>query len=399
MIASTPFLAVIYSPADFGAYAGFVALSAIIGSFSTLRLDVLVPLVDKTKTMSAFLQICVFGPFVFCAVIFPFLLFTAPETFDFLSVEITHVQSILMLLLSLGVSGALTMRALATRLLEFGLIGKLQIARVFYVLTFSFVIGLSFPELRSCGLILGQIFGDFLYSVTMFFCVVSQNVRKRIFKCNLQRLAEAIKTEKRAVQTLMTTQFLATIYERLPSITLLLAFGPIEAGFYELASRFSRAPAAIFSSAFDDIFKQKAVALWRRSKRFDDLIRFGFMMTANFSLVLFLIAWFLMPIFVEVILTRNWHNVWPTMSLLLVVSVFSFNSKCFDKVPLILGAHHFIFYWHFSRFLIEVGSSFLALVGVLTYVEWLFVIAATRSALYSWKLAGSYRLSKSTRLL
>ena len=28
------------------------------------------------------------------------------------------------------------------------------------------------------------------------------------------------------------------------------------------ASRFSRAPAAIFSSAFDDIFKQKAVALY-----------------------------------------------------------------------------------------------------------------------------------------
>ena len=66
MIASTPLLAFIYSPADFGAYAGFVALSAIIASFSTLRLDVLVPLVDKTKTMSAFLQICVSGPYIFC---------------------------------------------------------------------------------------------------------------------------------------------------------------------------------------------------------------------------------------------------------------------------------------------------------------------------------------------
>ena len=399
MIASTPLLAFIYSPADFGAYAGFVALSAIIASFSTLRLDVLVPLVDKTKTMSAFLQICVSGPYIFCAVIFPFLLFTPPERFDFLSVEITHEQSILMLLLmSLRVSGAFTMRAVATRLLEFGLIGKMQIARVFCVLIFSFVIGLSFPELRSCGLILGQIFGDFLYSVTMFFYVVSHSTRKRILTCNPQRLAEAIKTEQRAVQTLMTTQFLATIYERLPSITLLLAFGPIEAGFYELASRFSRAPAAIFSSAFDDIFKQKAVALWRRSKRFDDLIRFGFIITGGFSFVLFLIAWFSMPIFVEVILTKGWQNVWPTLSLLLVVSVFSFNSKCFDKVPLILRAHHFIFYWHFLRFLIEVVSSFLALVGVVTYMEWLFVIAATRSALYSWKLIGSYQLSKSARL-
>ena len=188
--------------------------------------------------MSAFLQICVSGPYIFCAVIFPFLLFTPPERFDFLSVEITHEQSILMLLLmSLGVSGAFTMRAVATRLLEFGLIGKMQIARVFLCFDIFICCWSVFSRATKLCLILGQIFGDFLYSVTMFFYVVSHSTRKRILTCNPQRLAEAIKTEQRAVQTLMTTQFLATIYERLPSITLLLAFGPIDAGFYELGSQ------------------------------------------------------------------------------------------------------------------------------------------------------------------
>ena len=66
MIASTPLLAFIYSPADFGAYVGLLRLAQLLPVFH-LRLDVLVPLVDKTKTMSAFLQICVSGPYIFCA--------------------------------------------------------------------------------------------------------------------------------------------------------------------------------------------------------------------------------------------------------------------------------------------------------------------------------------------
>ena len=124
-----------------------VALSAIIVSFSTLRLDVLVPLVDKTKTMSAFLQICVFGPSVFCAVIFPFLLFTAPETFDFLSVEIITHNPYWFCCFCLWASRRINNAGIGNTLLEFGLIGKLQIARV---LCSDILIcyWLSFPELR-----------------------------------------------------------------------------------------------------------------------------------------------------------------------------------------------------------------------------------------------------------
>ena len=144
MIAAAPFLASVYSPKQFGIYAGYFALSSILVSFSSLRLDVLIPFVGSLKKMTAFLQACLIGPLIICIFFLSLSLCTPVDLIEFLGMDGSQTKKALMVsVMCLSIAGMISIKSLAVRLGKFNIIGKAQIMRIACIIVVSYLLATS----------------------------------------------------------------------------------------------------------------------------------------------------------------------------------------------------------------------------------------------------------------
>jgi O-antigen/teichoic acid export membrane protein len=296
-----------------------------------------------------------------------------------------------------GVAGMAAMRGLAVRQGWFSRIGMLQVIRALILIVASFAMGFMGLVEFGIGLIAGQALGDLVFAVMLWRELAPRN-KSRLLTLHPRKMLESIQREASAVKTLSLTQAMAILYERSPPLVILSAFGPVEAGFYALAVRIAQAPATLVASAFDDVFRQRAARIWAQGKRFTQLMRYGIALTLAMSVVPMGLAMLATPFVVEPVFGHEWGGAATTLIVMLGVSIFSFNSKSFDKVPIMLKAHRFIFAWHSMRLSLEVSAGTLAILGVIDYDTWLLFVAVGRSVLYAIKLVACFSLARTTPL-
>ena len=398
MVVSAPFLTAVFPPAAFGAFAAVVAISNILVTFASLRCDVLIPFARRQADVAAFIQIVVLGPLAVSLLLVALLALVPDEAAASIGLDSSFRDAAFLVpLAAAGVASLAAMRGLAVRQGRFSRIGLLQVIRVLVLIGASFAMGFMGLTALGIGLIAGQAFGDLVFALMLWFSLAPRH-KSRLLTVHPRRILESIRTEASAVKTLSSTQAMAILYERSPPLVILMAFGPVEAGFYALAVRIAQAPATLVASAFDDVFRQRAARIWSQGKRFTQLMRNGIALTLAVSVVPLGLGMLVAPSVVEPVFGPEWTGAATTLVVMLGVAIFAFNSKSFDKVPIMLKAHRFIFAWHSTRLILELGAGLLAFRGYLDYQEWLMVVAIGRSVLYSIKIGTAFYLARTVPL-
>ena len=400
MIVVSPLLPRLFSPEDFGIFAVVVAIASILTTFSSLRLDVLIPFSRSRTTAVAFTQFVVLVAAACAVLITIALLVFRTSLAPWIGVDPSAPYTVLLLPAMIVVlAGMAAVRGLAVRGSAFRAIGRAQIVRVLMLIAVSLALGYSgLVAATGAGLIIGQLTGDLFFTLWLLL-VLPRPLVMMLLRIRLGRIARAIKTQKSAVAALSTTQMMAVVYERAPIFAITAAYGPIYAGFYALAARVAGGPASLVASAFDDVFRQRASKSWNAGKRFDGLIRRGLVLTLALSAVPALLLIVAMPNIIVPIFGPDWADATYTMVLMFAVALFGFNSKAFDKTSIILEAHRFIYVWHSARMTLEVCAAALALANLCSYEVYLAIVATGRAALYVAKLVVGSHLAKTMPLL
>ncbi len=386
-VASLPLLAALFPPEAMGAFSSVLALASLVVTFGSLRVEVLVPLVAWPKQAMRFAQMALLGPLlvVLFIALFGWILPLGSLTFKNSELSLQHLALALPLPV-IGIAAMTTFRGLAVRNARFRAIGNAQILRSVVALAISLALGLAgFIEL-GLGLLIGQALADMSFALWVWFRL-PRRFRARLLRPNFGQWRAALRDEWRTVTTLSVTQVMAVLYMRSPVLVILAAFGPIEAGLYALAVRIAQAPSTLVAQAFDDVFRHRAARLVANGQGIRRLMLRGLALTLAVSVLPFCLAILAVPWLVDLVFPASWAGLDFTLMVILGLSILAFNSKAFDKVPILFRANRFIFAWHSARALLELGAAILALQGLIGYESWLIGVALGRSLLYALRLA------------
>lgn len=394
MVISAPLLTAVFPPAAFGAFAAVQAASNILVTFVSLRLDVLIPFARRQSDVAGFIQVVILGPLSAALLIACILMTLPPTALTWLGLDnTTGTASLLIPFAAISIACMAAMRGLAVRQGRFSMIGTAQIVRVITLIAASYSMGVLGWTEFGLGLIAGQALGDLIFAVIIWRAISSRH-KLRLLSFHPRRILASIRSEASAIKTLSSTQAMAILYERSPPLVILTAFGPVEAGFYALAVRIAQAPATLVAKAFDDVFRQRAARSWAKGQRFTGLMRNGLIITMTASIIPMSLAILATPSLVGPIFGQDWNDASTSIVILLGVAIFAFNSKAFDKVPIMLKAHRYIFAWHSARMFVEVGAGVLAVGGLIGYETWLQIVASGRAGLYIVNLVASFVLAR-----
>ncbi|KXG81457.1 lipopolysaccharide biosynthesis protein [Pseudomonas mosselii] len=107
------------------------------------------------------------------------------------------------------------------------------------------------------GLIVGQLLGQFV-SVLFFFVSYRQEGRGKLRRVNFIRILCVARKYKSYPKFMVPGQVMNVGANELPLLLLTVLYGPSVAGLYSLAQRVMTAPLSLFANAIGDVYRQRA---------------------------------------------------------------------------------------------------------------------------------------------
>lgn len=255
-----PFLARLYSAESFGVFAVFYAIAAIVGTFSTLRLDTALPVVEDLKERTSLAQLSFFISVTGATIFLGFWLVVPVERF-------THFQQEVVF----GVATAAASLLISILLIQTQLsikAGEMRTISVRYLVEKCVTVGMSFALFRVSeryGLIFAQIAGSFS---SMIVLAIGTNASLFRFQAVSFRSARALFSKYRdfplhnglgILFQMLTTQVPALFFS---------IFYPLNmVGFYNLAQRIVDAPNALVVSSLGTVFYRRILTADRPDMR------------------------------------------------------------------------------------------------------------------------------------
>lgn len=250
VVISSPLLTRIYTPEQFGIFAVFSAISAIIGVSIGLRYEFAIPVAKKEKDALALVFVTALASLFMTFLLMLILLIWG----DFLS-EILGVGSmpgILWLLppalLIWGIGSALSFWAIrrdlfrlnaANRIIQFGSQAVGQV-------------GLGLLGLGGIGLVLGYLLGYLTRLIHL-----ARGLRADIAQLrrpSAARLWHALRSQWHYPAFSASSSVLQTACHMLPAVLVALLYGPALAGFFALSQRVVGLPVRLFSDSASQVF-------------------------------------------------------------------------------------------------------------------------------------------------
>lgn len=238
----TPFLARIYSPADFGVYATVMAIASVVAAISALRFDASIP-AAADEDVRLLLQAGIILPLVVC----PLALFSLKATIDFTGwgrnlLDEVPIQSVLFVALFQGMVAVLL--AYCTRAAWFG---RSALIRLIQASGFAIFAIFAFGSLEF-ALAFGWI-------IALFFGLV---VCGSAFSINSEGMFGAIRRTWRFPIMSVPMTLLDSMAVALPVMLLVDTFGSADAGAYTQVQRLIGAPLILCGLAVAQVFYKNA---------------------------------------------------------------------------------------------------------------------------------------------
>ena len=287
MLAVTPLLTRLYTPADFGIFAAFSASMGLISVISSFRYELAIPLMRNDRSARSML-VSALGLNALTAIVATIAVVIWREEFA----RLLNAPGLAgyLLLIPLGILGAGSYRALnlwVLRKQEFAVIAQTKLFQSVTNVVVQVVAG--FGGIGAVGLIIGHVLGFTAGSLRLARDVAFRrhSIRSR---ANRRRAIGLLAGHGRFPKFDVPASLVDYLGVQLPNLALVAIFSPAVAGIYFLAERVLTAPMSIVSQALG----QTVLAGAR------DMIREGRIMRQTFLVVLGLTALVSVPAIVVI---------------------------------------------------------------------------------------------------
>ena len=382
---TAPVITRIYLPEHFGVLSVFVALTALLVPFGTLRYTMAIPLPrhDGAATNLAVLS----GILLFCVSVFSFFFFwlLGPAILGVLSMEqlLPYWWLLPLAVAGTGMYELLTNWAVRER--AFKPLAKTQVWQ--QVLGATVKIGLGFLGFKPVGLLIGQIFnqaGGVLSLLRSFSEKFSANIRhvsKKRMQFLILRYADFPKFR-------LPSQFLMVIATKAPLLYFAWQFGAETAGQFGLAMMVLLLPVNLIGQNTGKAYYGEIAKLGRNNS--DEIYKLTKKITINLfkiSIVPFITLLVLGPWLFEIIFGDSWREAGVFASILAINLLTMFVANPITNALNVVGKQAYYFQINFIRLFLIIFvfsiSYFLEFNPYITLITYSLIISCHRLFVYA----------------
>ncbi len=208
------------------------------------------------------------------------------------------------------------------------------------------------------GLIVGQMAGQLLATLFLAASIPAQE-RRRIRSISVKRMVWVARKHLDYPKYMVPGQAMSVGAAELPLLLLSVVFGAGVAGYYALAQRVMAAPLSLVASAVGDVYRQKAAERFAREGECRDLFRATLTRLLLFAFLPALPVLLFGPSLFAFVFGDGWRSAGEVAALLSVLVFFQTVSSPLSSTLLLRGWLKLEFMWQFSR---------LALVALIFYL-------------------------------
>lgn len=392
-LSATPVISRLYTPEAFGYFGVVINVMSILALFATFRAEVLIPIVKRKRDAQSILFLIVTWSAIFSGtglillVLFGDLIGNRFDIFRQYEHVALYIPVLAFLLAAYSALRYYRIRNEHYTSVAFGQILR-SIFNVFATIGYALIP--VFPP-GAQGLVIGQTTGDAVFSLSML--KIGKREAAQILNTSRSMIWRMFARNGKLLKTMFFTQCLATTYQRIPILIIAITFGPVQAGFFALAEKVIAGPTALVSTPIGDVYRQKAVAAFRRSGRFHDELKRTIKLAVGLATLPFLAAILLTPYLIGPVFGDKWVGASDVFVVLLIGSYVSFVVQPLDKGGWIVGATGYIITYHTFRFVFELAVGLAAIYGQLSFIEFLVGLTVVRTFALTYMLAKEWRFS------
>jgi len=241
LLLSTPVLARMYTPLDFGYFATSVGLAMIFSSVAFFRYDAAI-LIDDKKTNPVMLLHLSLYLVLISSLIFSIFLVATQDTQFYQSIvpKKLDIFEMIILYLMFSLSGLLT--TWHARFNRFSLISASKIILASSVVGFQYF---GYRVFGGIGLILGNIGGLLLANGFLLFNILIKDTESVFVRPKFNDLKNCLNAHINFPKYSIFSTLLNGLSNQLPSMLFARSFGAAYAGYYTMSTRFTRGPVGL----------------------------------------------------------------------------------------------------------------------------------------------------------
>ncbi|MEL6386829.1 MAG: oligosaccharide flippase family protein [Pseudomonadota bacterium] len=300
---AAPIIGRLYTPSDYAPLAAFAAISAVVGTVSTLQLSNAIIAERRTANANAIAGFCLvlaFGAAVIMGIL-ALILHWAFQTDPSAAMITTWL---LWLPLATLAGGAMsTIRTLANRR---GLYNSLSaIPIIIALVTTGTTLGLGFLAAGPNGPILGFLAGQ--ATALIAYIWLSRHIGIALPKLSMGRIRAILRRHKRFPLYSLPSAFIGTTALQLPVYSLTALGAQAMVGAFSRARFFSGTPFTLIGGAIGEVYRQRASEAYRSSGSCRELLVRTALMSTTIGAVPVVALLVFGPLLFEIILGPNWR--------------------------------------------------------------------------------------------
>ncbi len=253
-IAVSPLLTRMYSAAEMGHWATFVAVASVAGILVDLRFSLAIVLADTTAHGFALLCICV-AVSLAVSVLLATMLLTLLIVFGRLPFHLDHAELLPLAVLALGLNQSLY--SWSNRQLRYRLMAKSKIAQSSLASLVAVAAGWLYPQGHYNGLICGYVFGT-IAGVSLLVWGVCALDRHLIRDLRMSAMPSVAHRYRRFPILGIPADLVNVTTNQLPVFMLGYFHSSNAVGLFSLTLRVLVAPISLIARAVQDVFKDRA---------------------------------------------------------------------------------------------------------------------------------------------
>lgn len=384
-----PILTRIYTPAEFGVLASFLAVFGIFSAFVTLKFDQAIILPKKDEEAFNVLLITITTVLLVSLVFF--ILFVFLKSFFIKLFNEKELDNWLYFVpLSLFLYGLY--QAVYYWFNRKKYYRKISAASIVQSgggagAKISFGVN-NYPG----GLIFGTLIGQFVSIIVMFFFIF-KDIRKLLKFLSFSMVKAQIRRFSKLALVVTTSTSIQSFYIQIPILYIGRYYNMSVLGFVSIAKRLIAAPVSIIARAFGDVFRQQATDEYHKTGRFDKIYLSTLKKSIIVSIIPFILLYFITPDLFALWLGEEWVVAGEYARIIIVGEFFSFILTPVDKTALIREKKQFIFLWNCSRLVANILIVGIAIVFDTSVETYLWMLVSIRSFHYLLNGIVCYRYS------
>ena len=389
-IAISPILTRMYGPDDFGIFALYISIVAILSIAATGRYELAVMLPDSEDDADILVKLSIGITLIFSFFLFLIIvLFNTPITLLLGNPEISFWLYIVPV--SVFLTGTYnTLNYWLNRKKYYLMMSKNRVLQS--TILASSQVSFGWGNI-SGGLMLGTLLGHAFSSIILVWRFATYPRKKTVIYFDSSESWKLAQAYKHHPMHLLPSHWVGTAAMQFPIFIISNAFGAAATGFYFMAQRLISLPTSIIANAIGDVYRQKASVEYREKSEFRALFLKTLFSTIKIAVIPFLILYFVAPSLFALIFGESWRVAGEYAQIIIISAFFQFVFTPVDKGALIVSATAYIFIWNVMRLLL-----FILLFGVsvwfqLSIEKIIWLIALINISLYAADGLVEYKLS------